>query len=119
MRKHKAVIFLACMVIVALACTAAMAATVTITGQQTRGTGPLKNAKLECTPVTLPSEGVISAASTTGDGFWINDGYGNWIVSFYNPGDAKGYRLPAGTYSIYPNLKQGQYNAVASITITY
>jgi hypothetical protein len=119
MRKRKVIVFAACLLVAAFMSTAAFAATVTISGEQTRGTGPLRNAQLKSTPVTLPSDGVIIAASTSGASLWINDGYGNWVVSFYNLADAKGYRLPAGTYTVFPNLNHAQYSAIASITVEY
>lgn len=101
-----------------LVCSAAMAATVTASGKQTRGYGG-SNAKLEAAPVTLPSTATITNVSFSGNGFWINDGYGNWIVSFYTVNEAKGYQLPAGTYAVYPNLKDGQSSAGVTVTFTY
>ena len=118
MRNHRYTLFLACLILVVLICTTASAATVNAWGKQSRGNAAA-SAKLEGQPVVLPSVGTITEVSCSGQSFWINDKWGNWIVSFYNPNEAKGYQLPAGTYSVYPSLKKNQSQAGVKITITY
>ncbi|MDO9508908.1 MAG: hypothetical protein Q7I97_06140 [Thermovirgaceae bacterium] len=116
--KKRAFILFVCLLFAVIACSAASAATVSGWGKQTRGNAG-SSAKLEAQPVVLPSVGTITEVSCNGNGFWINDRYGNWIISFYNLNEAKGYQLPAGTYSFYPNLKNNQSQAGVTVTITY
>ena len=90
----------------------------TITGTQTRGSIG-RNASLHCTPVTITTPKKIISITGYNKGFWISNSRGKRIMSFYKPNDssAKGKTLPAGTYTIYPNLKDGANKASVTIKL--
>lgn len=89
------------------------AGTITAYGQQIKGTGYLRDAKLAEKPFRVPRGGAtIVKVKCTGKGFWIRKvGEGIPFVSFDKASDAIGYNLPAGEYVIYPNLGPNQNSA--------
>lgn len=93
------------------------AADTTIAGSQTAGS-PGSNAKLSCTPVKISKPMTISAVSGSNAGFWIQSGP-NIVARFNNENDASavGKTLPAGTYTVYPNLPHGGKSATVKITL--
>nr|WP_321500725.1 hypothetical protein [uncultured Dethiosulfovibrio sp.] len=95
----------------------AMAATVTGWGEQVKG-GAGMNAQLKGEPFTVPKgkTGVISNVKCDGDGFWIE---GSLRRTFNPAQSANGFRLSAGTYYVYPNLKHNQSRAKVSLSVTF
>ena len=81
-------------------------------GTQTRGTMG-SSARLEGQPFYLPAPGTIISASSTGNGFWIQNAAGQVVAKYWNANQAVGLVLPAGSYYIFPNLAQGQNFAKA------
>jgi hypothetical protein len=81
-------------------------------GSQTRGTMG-NSARLEGQPFYLPSPGTIISASSTGNGFWIQNAAGHVIAKYWEANQAIGVVLAAGSYYIFPNLAQGQNYAKA------
>jgi len=75
------------------------------------------SAKLESEPVTLPQKAAITRVTGGKSGFWINkkEGYQiKNIYKFWDPKDARGKTLEAGTYTVYPNLpKNEDYQSVS------
>lgn len=81
-------------------------------GTQTRGTMG-NSARLEGQSFFLPSPGTIISASSTGNGFWIQNAAGHVVAKYWDANQAIGLVLPAGSYYIFPNLAQGQDYAKA------
>jgi len=81
-------------------------------GTQTRGSMG-NSARLEGQMFYLPSPGTIISASSTGNGFWIQNASGNVVAQYWNANDSIGAVLQAGSYYIFPNLSQGQNFAKA------
>ena len=111
---HRTVLVL--LVVLSLALTGlAVAADITASGTQIRG-NPGKNAELKAKPFTLKKDSAIAAAQDGGAGFWIDKQGGGMVKSFDTAKSAVGFKLKAGTYSAYPNLKPGQNSATVTLT---
>jgi len=115
MRKRS--ILLSLFLVLLIAVTAASAASVKGWGEQVRGSAGL-NAQLTGDPFTVPNGvvGTISFVNCDGDGFWIQ---GSAHLVFNSASQANGARPKAGTYYVYPNLKQGQNRAGVTITVSW
>ena len=114
---RKRVVLLSFVLVAAVLATAAFAGNVKGWGEQVRGSAG-SNAQLRGDPFTIPGGvvGTISTVACDGDGFWI-DGAARLV--FNTASQANGARLKAGTYYVYPNLKQGQSRASVTITVTW
>ncbi len=86
---------------------------VTLSGAQQRGV-PGRNAKLDSRPVTLPRPAVIQSVDGGRAGFWIE---GSQRKSFDTAAAARGFRLPAGTYQVYPNLPKDAPSASVTLVL--
>ncbi len=76
-------------------------------GSQTRGTmGSM--ARLEGQAFYLPLPDTIISASSTGNGFWIQNAAGNVVAKFWDANQAIGSVLAADYYCIFPNLAAGR-----------
>jgi hypothetical protein len=93
----------------------ASAENVTGSGTQIRGNMG-KNAELKAKPFTLKKDSSIAAAEDGGAGFWIEKQGGGTVKNFDNAKSAIGFQLGAGTYYVYPNLKQGRDSATVTLT---
>ncbi len=118
MRNSRWTALLSCLLLLTILCFAATATNLSVWGKQTRGSASA-SARLIGEPFVLPETASISSVSCSGNGFWINDQWGNWIVSFYDLNDAIGYKLPSGKYSVFPNLKDNQLEAAVEVTFNY
>lgn len=97
-----------------LAATPALAGTIVAHGTQTAGVAG-RNASLDGKAVTLPGGCRITSVSGDNAGFWTQ---GTEKKVFYAQTDAVGTIMKAGTYTVYPNLKQGAGTARISVTFT-
>lgn len=90
------------------------AQTVKISGEQSRGNG--SNAKLTSVAVTINKTMKIDKIEGNCAGFWIQQGS---VIThkFYDNTSPVGTTLKAGTYTIYPNLKDKQNKADVTITL--
>lgn len=86
----------------------------TVYGEQTRGTSG-NNASLKCEGITLSSSATIAKIVGSNDGFWITNGSGALVQNFASMSEALGFKLPAGTYYVYPNLKSNQDRATIEV----
>jgi len=86
------------------------AETVKISGGQTAGTGPFRDASIRSDPVELPSDGKVTKVEGSHAGFWINKvsrwGRETKLAGFSSSDEAIGYSLEAGTYTVYPNVPE-------------
>ncbi len=87
----------------------------TVYGEQIRGKSG-NNATLSCEGITLGSTGTIAKIVGSNDGFWITNSSGLLVQNFSSMTEALGFKLPAGTYYIYPNLKSNQNKATVEVT---
>ena len=87
-------------------------------GGQTRGY-PGHNAELTGKKFTLPRPGNIIKVEGEGTaGFWIeNTRNGSMVAQFDSFAEANGFALSAGSYRIFPNLKDGRDSAWVRITV--
>lgn len=94
----------------------ALAGTSSGSGTQIRGV-PGRNAQLIGNAFTVPRQGaVITKVNCTGNGFWIE---GTIRKGFIPAQNAVGFRLPAGRYYVFPNLKPSQTTADVRITLVW
>jgi hypothetical protein len=92
--------------------------TVSGSGRQSRGYSG-HNAEIHGQLFTLPGTGTISNVEGTGaSGFWIEKGSGELVRNFNTIAQAKGYSLPAGSYRVIPNLKDGANSCGVTVTFT-
>ncbi|NTU92842.1 MAG: hypothetical protein HGB29_01335 [Chlorobiaceae bacterium] len=103
-----------------LLCSAvSFAGTVNGTGRQSRGY-PGHNAEIHGQLFTLPATGTISNIEPNGaSGFWIETESGTLVKNFDSVGQARGYSIPAGSYRIIPNIRDGVNSCSINVTITY
>ncbi len=83
-------------------------------GTQIRGSAG-RNAQLKASPFTLKADAAIATVEDGGAGFWIEKQGGGMIKNFDKAKGAVGFRLKAGTYYVYPNLKAGQNSATVTV----
>ncbi|MDO9510603.1 MAG: hypothetical protein Q7J34_02485 [Bacteroidales bacterium] len=102
------------LIFVAFAGFGLQAQTVKISGEQTRGHG--SNAKLSSVAVTINKTMSIDKVEGNCAGFWIQQGS---VIThkFYDVTSPIGTTLKAGTYTIYPNIKDKQNSANVTITL--
>jgi hypothetical protein len=87
-------------------------------GTQTRGYAG-HNAEIRGQLFTLPGTGTISDIEGQGtSGFWIEKGSGEMVRNFNTNAEAKGYSLPAGSYRVIPNIKDGANSCGITVTFT-
>jgi len=93
----------------------AEAQTVILSGRQIRGS-IMHPAELISKEITLNRSYQVTNVETSGDGFWFerNGQAGEVIDSRVG---AKGTILPAGTYRVFPTLRNGQNEASVKVTL--
>lgn len=120
MKRNMIFLLTAALVLSLAAC--ALAGSATGSGTQIRGNAG-RNAQLISTPFEVPPgvKATIVNVACDGDGFWMESSNGI-SQSFSSAGEAIGVKLPAGTYRVYPNLKEGQFKqetARVSVTVSW
>ena len=103
-----------------LLCTAVSFAATNVSGHgtQTRGYAG-HNAEINGQLFTLPGAGTITNIEGNGaSGFWIEKGSGEMVKNFNSLAEAKGYSLPAGSYRVIPNIKDGANSCGITVTFT-
>ncbi len=92
--------------------------TVTFTGKQVKGTGPLNNARTSSDVLVVNKGARIVKVDGTGDYcIWRRGEYRAYKCSNKNK-DLVGTSLPAGSYTILPAVGKHQASARTSITIS-
>jgi len=87
-------------------------------GTQTRGTVG-RNGEIHGQLFTLPGTGTITDIEGQGtSGFWIEKVSGEMVRNFNSNAEAKGYSLPAGSYRVIPNIKNGIDSCGITVTFT-
>ncbi len=102
-----------------LCCAVSFAATkVSGHGTQTRGSAG-HNGEIHGQLFTLPGTGTITDIEGQGtSGFWIEKSSGEMVRNFNSTAEAKGFSLPAGSYRIIPNIKNGVDSCGITVTFT-
>ena len=111
--------FLMCLLVIAvslglLSDLVTASGTLIASGEQTRGSAG-HDSQLSGKAFTLASEATITSINCNGDGFWI-EGYG---LMFQPASSAIGVIIPAGTYNVYPLLKNNQSSANVSVIFSW
>jgi hypothetical protein len=92
--------------------------TVVGNGRQSRGY-PGHNAEIHGDLFTLPGTGSITGVDGRGaSGFWIEKESGDMVRNFNTLAQAQGYSLPAGSYRVIPNIKDGVNSCGVTVTFT-
>ncbi len=94
---------------------------ITISGEQIRGKG--MDGKLSSNPVFLSGTGkIVGVNSTGGVGFWLeckaNCGKVKKLSEWDN-GNYQNWRIPPGSWAVYPNMREGLDKTSVTITIRY
>lgn len=87
-------------------------------GSQSRGYAG-HNAEINGQLFTLPGTGTISNIEGNGaSGFWIERSSGEMVRNFNSIAEAQGYSLPAGSYRVIPNIRDGANSCGITVTFT-
>ncbi|NTW51794.1 MAG: hypothetical protein HGB22_04325 [Chlorobiaceae bacterium] len=103
-----------------LLCTGVSFAATNVSGHGTQSRGYTgHNAEIHGQLFTLPGAGTITNIEGNGaSGFWIEKGSGEMVKNFNTLAEAKGYSLPAGSYRVIPNIRDGANSCGVTVTVT-
>lgn len=102
---------------------AVFATDILASGRTTKGVRAGENDKLDAEPFTLQKEGTITAivAESGAWGFFIirYDSKGTIIYETLSSTAGIGRKFPAGTYLLYPHVRDGYREATITVRFTY